>query len=182
MVSTIVKENMDDLQEIYRFARERNIPMQHTISVVKSARGASNTAEESRLDMFNFPEEPNWEALEQMKNHNIDHPFARCASLGFSFWMTWNGHMQLCSFISKPFVTYSGDFQDAWSALNRRMRTIQIPKACMDCKWSCFCRRCPGNLCAESGDPEKVNDYLCNAAKRLYNLYLSKTAKEANRK
>lgn len=181
MVSTIVKENMDDLQEIYRFARERNIPMQHTISVVKSARGTTNTVEESRLDMCDFSEEPSLEMLEQMKNPNTNDPFARCASIGLSFWMTWNGHVQLCSFMSKPFLPYSGDFQADWTELNRRLRTIQIPEACADCKWSCFCRHCPGNLCAESGDPEKADPYLCNAARILYEIYLSKSEEEVKR-
>ena len=182
MVSTIVKENMDDLQEIYRFAREWGIPMQHTIAVVKSPRGASNTAKDSRLDMCDFSDEPTLEMLERMKCTYASNPFAYCASLGSSFWMTWNGHMQLCSFLSKPYITYSGNFRADWSVLNGLLNAIQEPQACNDCKWSCFCRHCPGNFCAESGNPEKENDHLCNTAMRLYELYLYKSEKEADRK
>ena len=31
-------------------------------------------------------------------------------------------------------------------------------KECEDCKYSEFCQRCPGMLCAESGNAEKVSD------------------------
>lgn len=181
MVSTIVKENMDDLQEIYRFAREHNIPMQHTISVVKSARGASNTAEASRFTLCDFSKELTLETLEQMKHPVTGDPFACCRSRKTSFWMTWNGHMQLCAFISGPYVSYSGNFRADWSTLNSHLNAIQNPETCQNCKWSCFCRRCPGELCAESGNPEKENVHLCNTARHLYELYISKSKKEASK-
>ena len=178
MVSTIVKENMDDLQEIYRFARERNIPMQHTISVVKTARGASNLAETSRLLADDFPEEMTMDMLEKNKVPDARTPFDRCNRYGASFWVTWNGHVQLCSFMSKPFVFYSGNFAADWERLNEKLTNLHSPKECKDCKWRSFCRRCPGVLCAESGDPEKVDAGMCNTAKRLYKLYMAKLKKE----
>lgn len=178
MTSTIVKENAEDLQAIYRFARERNIPMQHTISVVKSSRGAVNTAEDSRLEMYDFPDELTLDVLEQNKYPDPASPFAWCASYGSAFWMTWNGHLQLCSFMSKPFVTYSRDFISDWKKLNEILLNLRSPEECKDCAWRSFCQRCPGILCAESGDPEKVDSCLCDAAKRLYELYTAKLKEE----
>lgn len=180
MTSTIVKENADDLQAIYRFARERHIPMQHTISVVKSSRGAINTAEESRLAMYDFLEELSLDVLEKNKYPDLRTPFAWCASYGASFWMTWNGHLQLCSFMSRPFVPYSGDVSADWTALNEQLMNLRSPEECRDCTWKSFCQRCPGILCAESGDPERVDSSLCNAAKRLYELYVTKSKEEVN--
>ena len=180
MTATIVKENMEDLQEIYRFARERGVSMQHTISVVKSARGVSNTAEESRLSMCDFPEELTLDTLEKNKFPDLNSPFAWCASHGVSFWMTWNGHMQLCAFMNQPYVLYSGDLNADWRALDERLNALCSPKECGSCEWRSFCQRCPGALCAESGDPEKVDSGLCNIAKRLYELYIEKVKEEAN--
>lgn len=180
MTATIVKENAADLQEIYRFAREHKIPMQHTISVLKSARGAINTVEESRLAMFDFPEELTLEVLEQNKCPDLESPFSWCASYGSSLWMTWNGHMQLCSFMSKPFVPYSGDLVGDWEKLNEKLRNLRSPKECQDCAWKSFCQRCPGILCGESGDPEKIDPNLCDAAKRLYALYMAKQKEEVS--
>ena len=182
MTATIVKENADDLQNIYRFAHERGIPLQHTISVVKSSRGASNTAEESRLAMYEFPEELTLEVLSKSKYPDLQSPFAWCGSYRSSFWMTWNGHLQLCSFLSKPFVPYSGNLVADWAALNEKLRNLCSPKECKDCTWRSFCQRCPGILCAESGDPERVDPSLCNAARRLHQLYTEKLKAEGNSK
>lgn len=182
MTSTVVKENIDDLPEMYRFVGNYNIPMQHTISVVKSARGASNTTEDSRFVLCDFPEELTLKTLEQMKRPFSSNPFERCASQCLSFWMTWNGHMQLCGFMSKPYVLYSGDFQADWSKLNTQLNSLRNPETCQNCRWSSFCQRCPGNLCAESGDPERVNARLCDTARYLYERYLAELEKEENHK
>ena len=181
MTSTIVKENAEDLQQIYRFARERKIPMQHTISVVKSARGAVNTAEESRFALCDFPEELSREILERNKCPDPSSLFAWCSSYGSSFWVTWNGHVQLCAFMSKPFVPCSGDFARDWAGLNEKLRNLRGPRECVDCTWRAFCQRCPGILCGESGDPEKVDPSLCDASRRLYQLYTAKLQEEENR-
>ena len=178
MTATIVKENADDLQKIYRFARERNIPMQPTISVVKSARGLSNTAEASRLAMYDFPEELTLEMLEKNKYPDLRSPFGWCASYGSSFWMTWNGHLQMCAFMSRPFVLHSGDLAADWVSLDEKLRNLRSPKECEDCTWRSFCQRCPGILCGESGDPEIVDHNLCDVARRLYDLYMAKQKEE----
>lgn len=178
MTSTIVKENADDLQEIYRFARERKIPMQHTISVVKSARGAINTAEESRFGVCDFPKELTLDALEKNKYPDLTSPFAWCGSYGSSFWMTWNGHLQLCSYMSRPFVPYSCDLAADWTALNEKLKNLRSPNECKDCTWRSFCQRCPGILCAESGDAENIDPSFCETAKRLYELYIAKSEEE----
>ena len=179
MTATIVKENADDLQSIYQFARERHIPMKHTISVLKSARGATNTAETSRFAIYDFDDELSLDVLEKNKHPECPSPFAWCASYGSSFWMTWNGHLQLCSFMSHPFVSYSGDLPADWTRMNEMLANLRSPKECQDCTWKTFCQRCPGILAAESGDPEKVDPSLCIAAQRLYELYEAKSKEEA---
>ena len=181
MTSTIVKENAEDLQEIYRFARERKIPMQHTISVVKSARWAVNTAEESRLSRYITAEKLPLDVLEKNKYPDLPSPLAWCANYRSSFWVTWNGHVQLCAFLSQPFVPYSGDFAADWAGLNEKLRNLRSPRECADCTWRAFCKRCPGMLCAESGDSERVSPGFCDTAKYLYHLYTAKLHEEENR-
>ncbi len=179
MTSTIVKENLEDLQKIYCFAREHNIPLQHTTDVVKSARGASNKAENSRVEECESPEKLTLDMLEKMKRTDSATPLDRCGNWGSAFWVTWNGHIQLCAFMNRPFVSFSGDFRTDWSVMNAKLESTCNPKECGDCKWSCFCQHCPGLLCAESGDPEKVDNKMCNAAKLLYELYRTKLEEES---
>lgn len=171
LTSTIVRENADDLQEIYRFARERNISMQHTITVVKSSRDSVNTTEKSRFNLDDFSHELTLEELEKNKLPSLKSPFAWCASYGKSLWVTWHGHLQMCSFMSVPFVAYSGNLRADYTLLLEKLKMLKSPDECAECRWKMFCQRCPGILCSESGHPEKTDISLCDMAKRMYELY-----------
>lgn len=171
--ATIVRPNACDLQDIYKFARERSIPIEHTTSVLKSARGATNTVEESRFSLDEFKHEMTLESLEKSKFPAHQSPFALCGGHRSSLWITWHGHIQQCSFMSVPFVQYSGILSQDHKALTKEIENIKNPPECEDCRYSEFCQRCPGILCAESGHPEKTDQRLCNIAKNLYEIHKS---------
>lgn len=177
LTSTVVRENAHDLNEIYAVARKYGLPMQHTVSVMKSFRNENGQIEASRFSFDEFSDELTREALEKSKFPPLEAPFAWCASKNMSFWMTWNGNMQLCSFMNNPCIAYSGSFKDDWKKLLLKLDEIKTPEECKNCEWSTFCQRCPGVLCAESGSPQKVSDSLCSMAKRLTLLY-RKSCKE----
>ncbi len=172
--STVVKENVGDLQNMYAFAREKKLPFQHTISVVKSSRNSVNTIEDSRFNFYDYSDKLTLEDLERSKYPSPETPFALCNSFGNSFWMTWHGHLQMCSFMNIPFVQYSGDLNSDFKKLNEKLAELKNPAECNNCKYKIFCQRCPGILCGESGNPEKTDDSLCALAKHMYNLYESK--------
>lgn len=174
LTSTIVKENADDLQKIYAFAREKGLPMQHTVSVVNSARGASNKTEESRFALSDFPDELSLAELEKSKFPPLKTPFAWCASYKTSLWLTWHGRLQLCAFMNTPYVSFSGDLKKDYADLHEELEKIKSPAQCSDCEWKAFCQRCPGILCAESGSSEKTAESLCDMAKKLHRLYMNK--------
>jgi sulfatase maturation enzyme AslB (radical SAM superfamily) len=56
---------------------------------------------------------------------------------------------------------------------------IKTPAECADCPHVEFCKRCPGLLASESGDPEKVSETFCAVAADLHRLYDELKAKEA---
>lgn len=174
LTSTTVRENADDLQKIYAFAKEKGVALQHTVSVVKSSRGAVNTVEKSRFALSDFPDELTLEELEKTKFPPMKSPFAWCAGYGSSMWITWHGHLQLCSFMNVPEVIYSGNLAADYVYLHKLLKNLKNPDECEKCEWQEFCQRCPGVLCAESGHPEKTNAGLCDMAKRLYELYQSR--------
>ncbi len=178
LTATIVHENVCDLQEMYKFAREKEVPFQHTITVVKSSRGVTKNIKDSRFDFADFPDELSLEDLERNKFPALESPFAWCAGYKKTFWMTWNGHMQMCSFMNTPFVKYSGNLEDDWRKLNEKTDKIKSPQECSACEWKEFCQRCPGALCAESGDPEKISKDLCDPAKKLFYIYKEKQGRK----
>ncbi len=178
LTATIVKENADDLREMYEIAKNWGVRFCHTISVVKSARGSINTAETSRFAFDEFAHHLSLEQLEMHKFKNPESPFSWCSSYGNSFWLTWNGHLQLCSFMNGPYTSVDDGLEKAWIELNKKLKDLKNPQECEACKYSEFCQRCPGMLCAESGNAENVSDSVCNTAKTLFLIYQNKLKEE----
>ncbi len=178
MTGTVVRENAADLQQLYAAARDWHIPFSHTVTVVKSARGAVNSAETSRIKFEEFVDGMTLEEIEKNKFPPLKTPFAWCSSYGSSFWLTWNGHLQLCSFMNAPFSTLENGLQNAWEELNTKLEALKSPPECAECRYAPFCQRCPGILCAESGNAEKISEDICNTAKRLYFAYKKFTEEE----
>ena len=81
--------------------------------------------------------------------------------------------MQMCAFVTKPAIKYSGYLKKDWENLYEKCERIKNPPECKNCLWKVFCQRCPGVLCAESGDAEKVSADFCRSAEKLFNLYTS---------
>ncbi len=173
LTATIVKENACDLNEMYKFARKKKIPLQHTVSVLKSSRGSDKDIVSSRLDFSSFSDEITLEDLERNKYPDIKSPFAWCGSYKKSMWITWNGNVQMCSFLTKPAVSFSGDIKADWALLVEKCSEIKSPPQCEACLWKSFCQRCPGALCAESGDGEKISYDFCKTAEKMYNVYVT---------
>lgn len=171
MSATVVRENADDLQAMYRFAAEKGIRLHHSVAVLKPSRGAVNTAESSRLGFLDYSYEYTLEDLENSRYRIPEYPFSMCAGYRKSLFITWNGHLQLCSFMSRPYVEYSGDIKADFSKLYGLLEQIKNPPECVACEWKEFCQRCPAVLCCESGHPEKIDKNFCETAKQLKLLY-----------
>lgn len=176
LVSTIVKENVHDLGAMRIFANEKKIEFRATPSVVKAVRGATQDAVAHRLDILTGYTEK----MEKMKQSgadrlygHIEHPLDVCGSYRKSFWLTWNGKLQLCSFMERPGVslTEGSGFYESWNLLLERLKQIRMPEKCTDCQYEGFCARCPGVLAAECGDCSSVNEEYCNNAKCVYESY-----------
>ncbi len=169
--ATMVRENAKDTADMYKIARAWGVPFQHTVSVVKSARGSVNTTEKSRFLFEEFVDKLSLEQLERHKLPEYKTPFGWCASYKSSAWLTWNGHLQLCAFMNGPYSLVSDGFETAWNELNEKLDALKTPEECDSCKYSEFCQRCPGLLCAESGSAERISESVCNTAKELYLAY-----------
>ena len=174
-VGTIVKENESDLQAMYQYAREKKFIFQHTIAVVHPARGATANAWEHRIDMTALTGEELKE-VKKVPRFYVKRQSALeiCGSYRKGFWLTWDGKLQLCSFMTYPAIDIKGrEFLTAWERLLEELQSLRTPKECITCKYEGFCQRCPGVLAAECGGPEQVEQAFCNKAKALYEIYFN---------
>ena len=171
MSATIVRENADDLQLMHKFSAEKGIRLHHSVAVLKPSRGAVNTAEASRLGFLDYSYEYTLEDLENSRYRVPENPFSMCAGYRKSLFITWNGRLQLCSFMSRPYVNYSGDIKTDFTKLYGLLEQIKNPAECAECEWKEFCQRCPAVLCCESGHPERIDKNFCETAKQIKELY-----------
>lgn len=178
MVSTLVKENIGDLDAMQKFADEKQVPISFTTSVVKPVRGASQDAAAHRIDWITGHKEH----LEQMLSRGedrlfspVDHPLDVCGSYRKGFWITWNGNLQLCSFMSAPAVplTDGRSFAEAWEMLLAQLEKMRKPEECGSCPHEGFCARCPGILSAECGGCSQTAPEFCGYARRIHEEYLN---------
>lgn len=173
MVGTIVKENAEDLPNMYAFTRKKGILFQHTIALVKAVRGATANVEEHRIDLHALTEEEKQKVQKVERlyppNQNL---LSICASYRKAFWLTWNGNMQLCSFMNNPVISiHQFSFSKAWDKLLEELEVISSPSNCNQCKYEGFCKKCPGVLEAECGSYDQVTDSFCLEAKKCYEIY-----------
>lgn len=177
MVSTIVKENQHDLEAMIKFAEEKDVQFKATTSVVKAVRGASQDVEAHRLSTYDAFEEElkKINGADRLYPH-IEQPFALCDNYRKGYWITWNGNLQLCSFMDSPAISLLNgqDFHTAWRLLYEQLEQIVFPKECDNCEYEGFCSRCPGVLAAECGACSKTDQAFCNHAQTLYEIYKRK--------
>lgn len=166
MVSTLVKENKDDLEKMYAYAVQKNIAFRATAAVVKSIRGVKRNIEEHRFDS----EELN--GLKMKELPHVENLLEVCGNYRKGFWLTWNGKMQLCAFMKEPAISVlEHTFVETWRELLIKLDKMKTPNECKSCKYSGFCAKCPGVLAAECGSCEQVDETFCNKAKTLYHVY-----------
>ena len=174
--STVVRENAHDLCAMYKFAAEKRIPFEHTFAVTGTQRDALSNPHASRIRASEMV----WrlETLEKEIRPATDKAFAFCSGYGTSFHVSWNGRLGYCTFATKPCVPLTDpiDFPAAWRELLRLTGDIRVPPECTDCEWFMFCKRCPGLLCSESGEPDQVSPAFCQQAEELYRIYQQKKA------
>ncbi|MBP3666185.1 MAG: radical SAM protein [Clostridia bacterium] len=169
--TTIVRENRDDLLALCRYMYDRQYPFLPAMAVTLSARGALSDPAASRLTTAE--EGWNLERLEKERHTVSEQPFGYCAAYATFYFMTWDGRMTYCAFAPKPYVKVSFPLKlrETWEKLLELTDAIRVPKECADCEHAEFCRRCPGLLASESGDPERVCAGFCAQAAERHRLY-----------
>lgn len=166
MVSTLVKENQQDLEAMCTFANEKNVYFKVTTGVLKSNRGVERDIEQHRLDILETMRP------ELGKKTPIEDLLAVCGSYRTSFWITWKGDLQLCAFLKEPAIpVLQYPLGNAWETLLQELDKIKMPEACVDCKYSGFCARCPGVMDVECGSCNQVDEAFCENAKKLYEAF-----------
>lgn len=168
-VTTIIKQNLNDLIHIQKYCHWNQIPWIYTATVQPSIRGANTDvrsvsieekdATDYRADVRYMIENP------LMKDDKK--PCEYCKGHHNSFWITWNGNMRFCSFMNEPNISVIDQtFESAWQQLIQYEEQLTWPKECQTCEIRHICRRCIGMLASRSGNVHQVDVEYCNKIKK----------------
>ena len=167
---TETTENVDDVEEVARIAAGLDAPLVVGTKLVPAVRGARSEGERLQVEHAVLPANAQNGIGRASAPRDVyaNTPFARCRAYRNSFWIDWNGDMELCGFMSscraRPFEI---GFAPAWEDLLSQLAKRRFPQPCLSCEDRGICSACPGVLEAETGAPERVCERICSAVHDL---------------
>lgn len=181
--SVFTPENISDFKKIADISKALNIPFKPTtysyppvrLGEVNESRFIPETAAEyiNSIDEYYLDDEYYRRKLEkilELKKGERDNR-VHCRAGRASFWITADGIMRPCGMMpspdSKPLEI---GFKNAWEQTKTQTRQIRLPEECLSCKFSGICNVCAAMCIAETGEFNKVPEYICRMTKHLYAL------------
>lgn len=199
--ASITPDNKQNIEEIYRLAKELDVHVKATAYMFPSIRLGENIpgnsggrfrAEEAAAYMLKCQEQyMTKEQLESMARMPLSKHLTceeenregiRCRAGRSTFWMTWDGEMMPCGMMNEQgqSVLEKG-FRKCWEETRRKAEEIKLPRACSGCEYKEGCNVCAASCYAETGGYEEKPEYICRFVKEMRRLtqekYLNITSK-----
>lgn len=173
--------NAGDLNEVLAIADRLGANIAVNADLMPAVRGAQSEATALRLPedvrphisrpIDNDCPDPLSEYLRthQMPTNLDDGPFATCKAYRTSFFITWNGKMETCTFMSNNAADpFEDGFAHAWETMTTGLSTLRYPEACRACPARTICPTCPGVRAAMTGSPIGIPQELCEYVRSRY--------------
>lgn len=154
LVSTIIRQNLEDAQNMALYAYRHGLPWMATGSVRPSLRGASADVEAVRVtERLDAQKRAEVEARMQTGDF-LDparKPAESCKDYRIGYWVLWNGMLRFCSFMDRPDIPVRDlPFADAWQQLLAYEEALEWPEKCESCAAARVCWRCAASIAAGS--------------------------------
>ena len=168
-VTTIIHQNMHDLENIRDYCNKMNIPWIYSAAVKESVRGAKEEVEDVALSEFELTD------FRKDVRNMIDNPSVKdgmkpcevCKDYRTGFWITWDGNMRFCSFMNEPNISVNEySFKEAWNRLLDYEENLRWPEECYSCEIFNICRKCAGMFNTQTGSPCHVDRHYCEKLKK----------------
>lgn len=183
---TVTEENFGDREAIYAFAQENGFPIQQTTYLFPPVRSADGrgcgyvrACPERTAEML-F-------ACEKLRSgaHFGDYLRSRrrlsgdddcgenrmaCRAGVSSFWVTYDGHLQLCGMMDGIKLPLRGrPFAEVWQEARAAREAIRMPSECLCCADREYCEVCAA-VCSAESSFDAPPDYICRKAKEYRRL------------
>lgn len=204
--TSITPQNVQDLEEMIRFAKKVESPIQAAYYMFPPVRRNQDmigqndrlTPEEAGLARVKadfLQGEPEWfvgmakrfsyfvplEKCNLQPDENVKMKMS-CRAGHCSFWLDWQGNMRNCGMYSSVTLsTENRDFGEVWKELREQTHKVRYAPLCAVCPNQPLCHSCIAMVANECGDINGKPEYLCRmnqAAAKYYQEYLKKIPEE----
>jgi radical SAM protein with 4Fe4S-binding SPASM domain len=185
--STITPYNGQDIEGIYRFARENELRIKATSYMFPPVRindcrygdAPHRFGPEEAAEKLLFCREQ-YLTAEQLANSWVGDPCGDtecsdgqgdpmgCRAGKTAFWITWDGRMLPCGmFPGEGYSVAQIGFKPAWEAVRRDCAALRLPAKCSSCGYRKICPACAASCLTECGNLEQPPEYICRMTKHL---------------
>ncbi len=163
LVSTVIRQNLDDVENIIRYAEKNRLRWIPNINVRTAGRGVEVDMEALRVRL-----PVNKKNAEQKAKPRFDcerKPCTYCKDFRLGYWVVWNGYMRFCSFMNGPdILVRDRAFGECWKELVEFQESLRWPEECGICGRKESCARCAALFDIEKGNL-KIRDEFCGERK-----------------
>ena len=178
LTMTVTKDNVNDIEDIDRWATENGMSVTPFGALITPIRGAKRSVSHLKIE---YPKEE-FELPDELIHHvhyevsdrdSLENPFWMCRGFGAQFCISWDGRMTVCNTFTNVWKNVLSDgVESAYHDLYRDLRALKRPQDCYACKYIEFCSACPSQLQSATGDAELTCDNVCKYARRKFRYYL----------
>lgn len=161
LVSTVIQQNLDDVENIIRYVEKNKLRWIPNINVRTAGRGVDVDMEHLRIR----PPKKDSNAEQGSSRKNLVDPERKpctyCKDFRIGYWIVWNGYMRFCSFMNGPDISVrSRPFNECWKELVGFQESLEWPQECKECEYQKSCSRCAALFNIEGGKL-KIRDEYC---------------------
>lgn len=181
---TVIKDNMMEYNQVREIANKFTKQFAIDTMIIQSNRVPCSGAEACRMspEQRAILEEENRkkytnifevsQGLDDSKTLNTNYIAPNvlyCYAAKSSYWIAWDGKMLPCATFSTPYTDpLKEGFLAAWNRLPNLLSNISRPTECNNCIYDGYCPNCIANLQAETGEYDKISQYICSIGKMRY--------------
>ena len=188
--SCITPHNKDDIDDIYKFIKERNLsheftayqfpPMRRDESMVgKGNRFKYEDAAKYSIkikELYYSKDEiiNTYNAL--LNNYNKQNILKeaegiKCRAGHSSYWITWDGKMTPCGMMNIPYAKpFEEGFMKSFEHIKKISKKIILSEECANCENKELCNVCAASALTETGSFKGTPQYLCNMTREKINI------------
>lgn len=169
LVTTFVKQNRKDADNIAAYARENHLRWYYSVSCYPSLRGADSEADTCAIELWSGDGANETSKLwNKLQTWDDEIPAKLCSSYRTGFNISWDGDMRFCLFLNEPHIPVVGrNLDECWQELLNYWEGLRWPEECYICDYRKQCRRCLAHLACFGGGLQKIDGTYCEKMKQM---------------